>query len=195
MGKSRQAGIGAALDLLRALPLELCAGDRWAGFAASAARPAGELGVPRAGQLAVYAAEADDDDDVAAATGGARYAAHRDGFDVGPLHPQACVLPGACMREVTAILYIGDAAGGELLLHLGAAPTDTTGASAARVVRVAPEGGRLVLFDSRPVLHEVRPNASASDRLALTVWIGGSSTAGGFLRHCRDYLGWLAAVT
>ena len=51
------------------------------------------------------------------------------------------------------------------------------------------------LFDSRPVLHEVRPNASASDRLALTVWIGGSSTAGGFLRHCRDYLGWLAAVT
>ena len=189
------AGIGAALDLLRALPLELCAGDRWAGFAASAARPAGELGVPRAGQLAVYAAEADDDDDVAAATGGARYAAHRDGFDVGPLHPQACVLPGACMREVTAILYIGDAAGGELLLHLGAAPTDTTGASAARVVRVAPEGGRLVLFDSRRVLHEVRPNASASDRLALTVWIGGTATVGGFLRHCRDYLGWLAAVT
>ena len=62
-------------------------------------------------------------------------------------------------------------------------------------VQEKPLGGRLVLFDSRRVLHEVRPNASASDRLALTVWIGGSSTAGGFLRHCRDYLGWLAAVT
>ena len=101
------------------------------------------------------------------------------------------MLPGAC-RKVTAILYIGDAAGGELLLHLGGAD----GTTALRITcRASAGGGRLVLFDSRRVLHEVRPNASASDRLALTVWIGGSSTAGGFLRHCRDYLGWLAAVT
>lgn len=34
---------------------------------------------------------------------------------------------------------------------------------------VAPRGGRLVLFDSKAVLHEVLP--SAQPRQALTVWI------------------------
>ena len=34
-------------------------------------------------------------------------------------------------------------------------------------------GGRLVLFDSRTVLHEVRPHGRRDDRFALTLWLGG----------------------
>ena len=38
---------------------------------------------------------------------------------------------------------------GALVLYLGAADDDESGATATRVVRVAPVGGRLVLFDAR----------------------------------------------
>jgi hypothetical protein len=36
---------------------------------------------------------------------------------------------------------------------------------------VAPHGGRLVLFDSKAVLHEVLPSHEGAARHALTVWI------------------------
>jgi len=44
--------------------------------------------------------------------------------------------------------------GGALLLHLGADSADLTGETASSVVEILPVGGRLVLFDSRTILHE-----------------------------------------
>ena len=62
-------------------------------------------------------------------------------------------------------------------------------------VDVEPLGGRLVIFDSRRVLHEVRPHTRLDvDRLAMTVWIGGAHSASGLLRHCLGWwLGWWPA--
>lgn len=47
---------------------------------------------------------------------------------------------------------------------------DMTGASCAEadVQDIVPRGGRLVLFDARRTLHEVRPNYR--ERVALTCW-------------------------
>ena len=82
----------------------------------------------------------------------------------------------------------GECRDGALVLYVGADAADTVGLSATHVVEVLPVGGRLVLFDSRKVLHEVRPHTNADvDRLAVTVWIGGPHTVGGLLRHCRAW--------
>lgn len=64
---------------------------------------------------------------------------------------------------------------GSLMLYTDAAPTDTTGASARRVVEVRPNAGTLVLFDARRMLHEVLPHGACSaERIAITVWMGGA---------------------
>ena len=97
-------------------------------------------------------------------------------------------------RELTAILYLCDArawpsryhtsddADGALVLYLGAAPSDETGATAATIVKIQPVGGRLVLFDARSTLHAVQPHTRDTDRLALTCWLGGAFGWFGFLR-------------
>ena len=70
----------------------------------------------------------------------------------------------ACDRAVTAILYLNpeweEAHGGCLRVTLedGRGEAD-----------VAPSIGRLVLFDCRRILHEVRP--SYAGRWAMTAWI------------------------
>jgi hypothetical protein len=91
-------------------------------------------------------------------------------------------------RFLTAILYLNDTEvaqansesfratdeswqdcdGGMLRLYLGADGDDTCGTSAKTIMDIAPRGGRLVLMDSKEVLHEVTP--TDRDRLALTVW-------------------------
>lgn len=89
----------------------------------------------------------------------------------------------------TCAILPGGGDNGDLVLFLGACSSDTTGATASRVVRIAPLGGRLVLFDARRVLHEVRPHnrvhvgtGAPVDRLALTVWVGGAHSVAGFVR-------------
>ncbi|CAE8629648.1 unnamed protein product [Polarella glacialis] len=85
-------------------------------------------------------------------------------------------------RSLTAILYLNEGAsdasgasgawpeerGGCLRCFLDASPEDKRGASAQKVVDIFPKGGQLVLFDSRRLLHEVRP--TTQQRLALSVW-------------------------
>ena len=77
-------------------------------------------------------------------------------------------------RAATAILYLDgrpDAGtGGELRCHVGAAAEDREGATATETVDILPEPGTLVVFDSRTMLHEVRPLAGWK-RVALTVWL------------------------
>ena len=62
-----------------------------------------------------------------------------------------------------------------------APPTTTTSrarprfSKRVRVVRVAPVGGRLMLFDARSILHAAEPRChNLEDRPALTVWFGGA---------------------
>lgn len=82
-------------------------------------------------------------------------------------------------RSLTAILYLNPsdwdnapgADGGSLKCYLGAEQSDVDGSTATSVLRVCPQGGTLVLFDSRYLLHEVEP--SHRDRLALTLWVVG----------------------
>jgi Rps23 Pro-64 3,4-dihydroxylase Tpa1-like proline 4-hydroxylase len=82
-------------------------------------------------------------------------------------------------RSLTAILYLNsaewdnapEADGGSLKCYLDAERDDTVGSTATSILRVAPKGGTLVLFDSRYLLHEVEP--SNKDRLALTLWVVG----------------------
>lgn len=149
------------------------------------------------------------------ATGGARYTAHRDGLPLSAVTvPLLLTNPGVCMRETTVIVYLTAPATtwpgsegtssrtivagsapprpGSLVLYLGAAPDDTVGSTATRVVEVLPLSGRAVLFDSRTVLHEVCPNTRTDlERLALTVWIGGAHDLSGLVSMMRAW--WCSA--
>ena len=141
-----------------------------------------------------------------------RYAAHRDALLTSPFSLKAISMAALRAREVTAILYLNDRAawgwpdvggggggqtadvdgGGSLVLYLGADPSDETGASAARRLEIQPMGGRLVLFDSRVVLHEVRARTGGrwfslvrcrsferpSLRASLSISIGASPSSG-----------------
>lgn len=55
---------------------------------------------------------------------------------------------------------------------MGASWEDEEGVSAKEVVDVQPRGGRLVVFGSRDLLHEVRPSHHGH-RWALSIWILG----------------------
>lgn len=200
---SHRSSLRNALKVLRSVAASIDAateGGEWRGFAPPADEWRGSsssvvpLGVPMAAQLGCYAAageraqvEGTTVESAAelaelSATGGARYRPHRDGHSHHPFHPSSIMLPGIAMREITAILYLTEPpptpdapVGSPLILYLGAAADDDEGITATRVVEIAPRGGRLVLFDARRVLHEVRPHTRAdADRLALTVWLGGA---------------------
>lgn len=198
-------GLQFAMRWLRSVALQIdtaADGGAWSGFASNplwcGAVP---LGVPRSAQLACYDAgsgsQFDDPEEAEAvqATGGARYRAHRDGVTRHPLHPKSAMLPGISMREITAIVYLtertpdGAGAGSPLVLFVGADADDFVGTTATSVVEIEPRGGRLVLFDSRTLLHEVRPHARAdADRLALTCWIGGAHEHAGCVARTGRWL-------
>ena len=114
--------------------------------------------VPRNVQVAVY--------DGTTMNGG--YGAHRD----NAFRDTVSVTENH--RAATAILYLDgrpdSGTGGELRCHVGAAAEDREGATATETVDILPEPGTLVVFDSRTMLHEVRPLAGWK-RVALTVWL------------------------
>lgn len=168
----------------------------WCGFdddnARRGSRRSRSLGVPVDGQLARYGTDE-------GSGWQQRYAAHRDGTPLpslsslylSSLRTSLVDAPSAGAREVTAILYLngsswdeedGDGVRqeppkqeeGALVLYMGAVGTDDTGATARDVQRIHPIGGRLVLFDSRTVLHEVLPHSNPDGRFALTLWLGGA---------------------
>jgi hypothetical protein len=188
---SPRPGLTTAMRRLRGVASELAHGSSsaaaalggWDGFDADSARlgrggPIALLGVPLACQIARY--------DATWVTGTPHhYRPHRDGVLLPRWSLRALEKSGTSAREVTAILYLNNWSvgesdgsspsqhGGELVLHLGAAADDVTGKSASHRLSIAPIGGRLVLFDSRRMLHEVLPHTSASARVALTCWFGG----------------------
>ena len=132
--------------------------------------------MPEETQLAVYGARGD------------YYRPHRDGhaprLSEGPL--TWLRLRSVRHRVLTGILYLSDNApdsprpwheddGGCLRLYLsgpgdgpGGGGDGTGGRAEPAFVDIPPVGGRLVVFDSQTVLHEVLP--SFRERAAITVW-------------------------
>lgn len=116
---------------------------------------------------------------------GGRYVAHLDNDPSDPSYEVGPVGLRACDRVFTCILYLNDEweAPHEGCLRMftsrvdGEAPPEATierwhGATVedGSSVDVEPLGGRLVIFDSRRILHAVRP-AHGAERWALTVWV------------------------
>lgn len=112
---------------------------------------------------------------------GAKYRAHRDNVNGGSFMKDE----GGWLadreqadREITAIVYLNnrsewdtEAEGGALRCYLGALADDPDGVSAKEVVDIAPVGGRLVLFKSRDILHEVMPCYAEGGRYAMSCWL------------------------
>ena len=74
--------------------------------------------------------------------------------------------------------------GGSLRCYLGADPQDEDGDSCKSPQDIHPIGGRLVLFKSREMLHEVRPvHGNRTRRYALSIWILGRQQDVGRQRH------------
>lgn len=90
------------------------------------------------------------------------------GGSVYPLHidnPQGLLVDDT--RKLTCILYLNPEHqdGGELRILLG-------GEEGLQTIDIPPSGGRLLLFWSDEIPHEVLPTApDAHDRYALTIWI------------------------
>ena len=170
--KAGRAGNGLlyAQNLLRGMGMALVT-NNFAGFNGCKSDEGmylEKLSVPDQVQLSMYKKD-----------GGGFYTAHRDGVsnsfqELGLL--QWMKLACYRARVVTAILYLNEstppweqaANGGMLRLYIGANSKDDIGTTAVSVHDIAPVGGRLVLFDSQKVLHEVL--ATNRDRYAITVW-------------------------
>jgi len=96
---------------------------------------------------------------------GGRYVAHLDNDPNDPSHAEG--VPGlrACDRTFTCIAYLNptwdSSHEGHFRAYLGPTIDDN-------FIDIAPVLGRIVVFDSMRILHEVRP--SYADRLAMTVW-------------------------
>lgn len=99
------------------------------------------------------------DEDWAKAEGGGDEDGSGSGDEKGAVAASAAVGLGGCLR-----------------LHVHADPTDETGDKAKLPpVDVPPNGGTLVIFDSKRMLHEVLP--TFRDRLTITSWVVGDSHA------------------
>jgi Rps23 Pro-64 3,4-dihydroxylase Tpa1-like proline 4-hydroxylase len=167
-------GMRDALRLVRSIPLELISG----GYGAEE----NLYGVPLSNQLSCY-------DSL-----GSHYKPHRDTPDLNQYHPLKWLLQaGLNERETTIILYLNDVDwdsgavdDGCLRCFLGTATDDDVGTTATEVLNIAPKGGRLVIFDSKKILHEVRP--CSKRRAAITCWVGGSHGMYAFMRpFCIPY--------
>jgi hypothetical protein len=114
----------------------------------------------------------------------AKYIAHRDNKPASRVNLDDDSLwlsqPEQRHRFLTCVLYLTPPApapewkcptdGGGLRVYCGCDEDDDGGYSARCVVDVAPRSGRLVLFPSERLLHEVLPTRR-SGRIALTAWL------------------------
>ena len=165
-----QPGLLHAVRLLRGLGNEI----EWHDAQGGGARPPQPLLVPAQVQWARYGAGPD-------ATSPSVRAAEKPQRDVEdhPFYELGLFgwLEAAAKRHrcITAVLFLNGPDwdtrkhGGALRCHLGASPEDRTGETAVETVDVEPLGGRLVLYDARAVLHEIRPADLTRD--ALTIWL------------------------
>ena len=197
-------GMRDALRVVRSVPFALFGDDiRFWGDTT--------MGVPMSNQLASYSF-------------GGHYVPHRDTpnrADSSFHHPLQWLLqPGLNDRRLTVILYLNDedwdcgtdATSGEskhegcLRCYLDTEDVDSDGSTATKVMNVVPRGGRMVIFDSKRILHEVRafpegPKGALGEakgqgrqRSAITCWVGGQHSSYSFLRPLcvpRDEMNYL----
>lgn len=106
--------------------------------------------------------------------GGAGYVPHKDAYAVEELDADLPDTAHAAIssRHITAILYLNEewneSWGGAFRAHRGGEEGQPANVPAGEYVDLLPEGGSLVLFRSRDLLHEVRP--CERPRYALTMW-------------------------
>ena len=110
---------------------------------------------------------------------GSKYERHRDNKPLSRrnIDDDAAWLsqPEQRQRYITCILYLTPVDwsiddGGGLRCYLGCEDNDDIGYSAKEIVNIEPKFGRLVIFSSHHVLHEVLPTHRPG-RYALTVWL------------------------
>ena len=133
-----------------------------------------EFGVPLSNQLSCFDGSK------------AHYIPHRDKPE-STYHPLKKLLFASLYdRQITIILYLNDkdwdskVSGGSLKCYINANEDDITGETATEIIEIEPKGGRMVIFDSSTILHEVTPTFER--RLALTAWIGGRHSVHSWLR-------------
>mmetsp|Transcript_18540 Transcript_18540/g.40571 ORF Transcript_18540/g.40571 Transcript_18540/m.40571 type:complete len:299 (-) Transcript_18540:314-1210(-) len=115
---------------------------------------------------------------------GTYYKPHRDNEDHVGCHwcslRGSYVVTGNPWRQVTAVLYANPpdwdstVDGGCLRCYTGSQLEDDTGTTSQQTRDVQPIGGRIVLFWSAHMVHEVLP--AYRERYALTLWMNGSQT-------------------
>lgn len=163
-----------ALRCVRAIPSEL--GDL--GIENS------NLGVPYVNQLACYDGKL------------SHYIPHRDAPEImegQTRHPFTWLTPGMDEpfdRQITIILYLNEPTwdsnsgglteSGHLKCYLHTEPFDMVGTSATETLSIQPIGGRMVIFNSKTILHEVCP--SDQRRSAITCWVGGEHSTNHWVR-------------
>lgn len=167
-------GMRDALRIVRSIPWEL--------ISSGSGAKEDLYGVPLSNQLSCYSSV------------GSHYKPHRDTPDQSLYHPLKWLLQaGLNERETTIILYLNDVDwdsgvddDGCLRCFIGTDAEDDVGVTATSILNIAPKGGRMVIFDSKRLLHEVRP--CSKQRSAITCWVGGRHSAYSFLRRfCVPY--------
>ena len=80
-------------------------------------------------------------------------------------------------RKLTSILYLNDEwteqDGGKLRCYIGCESGDSNGQTAKETIDIEPKAGRLVLFLSKKIPHEVLPITSSNNstpRMAMSCW-------------------------
>ncbi len=167
---SKFAGIQLAHRAIRSIPAEMveCGLD------------ASLYGVPMSSQLACYDGK------------GTNYVAHKDCPDELTFGRMNKLLqPGLQDRRLTIILYLNGSTwnssvgeskcDGNLRCYLNTKVGDDLGDTADEIIDIEPIGGRMVIFDSRRILHEVMPTSTR--RVALTSWVGGDHSQYEWLRN------------
>eukprot|EP01038_Epipyxis_sp_PR26KG_P006831 gene6831-9353_t len=178
-------GLLHVLRCIRALPLQLCSNHN--NDKKDNSYDEMMMGVPFSNQLACYGMNINNYGD--------HYIPHKDGLEhnnndnnTASQHPLLKYFFSYLYdRELTIILYLNDenwncevghdkngqkvTNNGILRCYLGTKNNDIIGNTATEVIDIIPKGGRLVIFDSKKILHEVCPTYSR--RIALTSWCGG----------------------
>ena len=127
---------------------------------------------------------------------GGKYVAHRDVPQVMDTHYTLSnlllyMLSIVNTREITIVLYLNSLDwdstndtgnnNGNLRLYVDAHHNDTKGSTSTKIIDIPPLGGRVIIFNSSELLHEVLP--SKNQRIALTLWCGGRSSRNSPLRN------------
>ena len=126
------------------------------------------MGVPFSNQLSIYANE------------GSTYVAHFDKPETKNTLYSTIMQSGVNDRIYTILLYLNSEQwSNKVTKNDTQEEIDDSGSLRitklnGQMIDIEAKGGRLIIFDSSTILHEVRPNFGLEDRFAITCWAGGN---------------------